>query len=98
MIRARFHRVGGEILLAACDSELYGKCLEDDSGLRVSLAGDFYAGSEVTEEEFCGMLVQATSANLVGERTVKAAVEQEFIHQDGVLLVGGVPHALLFCL
>jgi hypothetical protein len=96
MIRVRFHRVGGEVLLAACDSELFGRCLEDESGLSLRLKGSFYEGDEVNEEEFAGMLAQVTSANLVGERTVRIAKEKNLISKDGVLVIAGVPHALLF--
>ena len=51
MIRAKFHNQGGEILLAACDCDLFGKVLEDESGLCINLRGSFYDGPEVTEEE-----------------------------------------------
>ncbi len=95
MIRAKLHLVGGEALLAACDSELFGKCLEDDSGFRISIK-DFYDGGEVTEDEFGEMLAQATSANLVGAKTVNVAAKRKLVDPDKVKEVAGVPHALLF--
>ncbi len=96
MIRAKFHNIGGEILLAACDLELFGKTIDDPTGLSLNMQGGFYDGPEVTEEEFCNMLAQATSANLVGERVVKIAVQQNEIDPENVKEVAGVPHALLF--
>ena len=82
MIRAKFHNQGGEILLAACDRELFGKVLEDESGICLNLRGSFYDGPEVTEEEFCNMLAQATSANLVGERVIAIAVRLEEVEPE----------------
>ena len=95
MINAKFHRQGSEILLAACDSELSGKCFETDEQ-KLDLGIEFYNGEEVTEEEFCSMLVQATSANLVGPRTVELAVKMETVHPDSVIEICGVPHAMFF--
>ena len=43
MIIAKFHRSGGEILLAACDSELKGKCFETDE-LKLDMGIEFYNG------------------------------------------------------
>lgn len=97
MIVAKFHRQGGEILLAACDSELFGKCLESEE-LKLDLDTEFFNGEKVTEDEFCSMLVQATSANIVGPKAVKLAVKMEMVHPDAVLEICGVPHAMFFCM
>ena len=97
MIIAKFHRQSGEILLAACDSELFGKCLESDD-LKLDLGTEFFNGEKVNENEFCSMLVQATSANLVGPITVKLAVKMEMVHPDAIIEICGVPHAMFFCM
>ena len=93
MIIAKFHRSSGEILLAACDSELAGKCFETDD-LKLDLGIEFYNGDKVTEDEFCSMLVQATSANLVGPKCIELAVKMETVHPDAVIDICGVPHAM----
>ena len=95
MIIARFHRSSGEILLAACDSELIGKCFETED-IKLDLGIEFYNGEEVTEDEFCGMLAQATSANLVGPRVIELAVKENMVHPDAVIEICGVPHAMFF--
>ena len=95
MIKAKFHNIGGEILLAACDCDIFGKVLED-SEVVLNLTGAFYDGPEVSEEEFCNMLAQATSANLVGPKVVDIAVKQSEIEPSNVKEIAGVPHALLF--
>ena len=93
MIIAKFHRQSGEVLLAACDSELFGKCLEDDE-LKLDLGTEFFNGEKVDEDEFSSMLVQATSANLVGPKCVELAVKMEMVHPDAVIKICGVPHAM----
>jgi len=103
MIIAKFHRQGGELLLAACDSELFGKCLESNSDesaeeLKLDLGTEFFNGEKVDEDEFCSMLVQATSANLVGSKTVELAVKMEMVHPDSVMEICGVPYAMFFCM
>jgi len=95
VIRAKFHKIGGERLLAACDCEVFGKVLED-AEVVLNLGGSFYDGPEVNEDEFRAMLAQATSANLVGKTVVSIAVEQSEVEQANVREIAGIPHALLF--
>jgi hypothetical protein len=95
MIRAKFHKIGGEVLLAACDCEIFGKVIED-AEIVLNLSGSFYDGPEVDEDEFSNMLAQATSANLVGRKVVEIAIRQNEVEPANVREVAGVPHALLF--
>jgi hypothetical protein len=97
MIFAKFHRQGGEVILAACDADVAGKCLADGE-MRLDTAGEFFDGEEVTEAEFRGMLAQATSANLVGKNVVRIAVEEGCVHPDACIDVCGVPFAMFFCM
>ena len=97
MIKAVFHRQGGEVLLAACESELFGRCLESDD-LVLDLGSEFYNGEEVNGEEFCGMLVQATQANIVGHEAVRLAIQQNMVHPDSVIEICGIPHAMFICM
>ena len=97
MITARFHTKGAEFILAACDSDLLGKRLED-ADTAMDLATDFFNGDEVTGDEFRGMLARATSANLVGCEAVRIAVEEGCVHRDAVSKVSGIPFAIFFCM
>jgi len=97
MIIAKLHRVRGNAILAACDSELFGKCIEGKKGVKLSIKGNFFDGEEVSEEEFKTMLCQATSANLIGKRTVALAIKLGYIDPDCVTKIAGTPHALMFC-
>jgi hypothetical protein len=97
MIMTKLHGSGFEVILAACDSELFGRKL-DDGELTIDLGSAFFRGNEVSEEEFRGMLAQATSANIVGKDAVRIDVECECIHPDAVLEICGIPYAMFFCM
>jgi hypothetical protein len=97
MIVAAFHKTGSEILLAACDASLHGKRLEEED-IVMDLGSAFFDGNHVSEEEFLGMLAQATSGNLVGKKTVELAIKAECIHPDAAVEICGVPHAMFFCM
>lgn len=97
MINAVFHSTGSERILAACDSELHGRTLEDGE-ITIDLGSAFFDGAEVSEDEFRGMLAQATSANIVGPRAVAVAVESACVHRDAVAEIAGVPFAMFFCM
>lgn len=91
MILVRLHTRGAEVLVAACDERLRGTTLrEGDLRLHVS---DFYDGDLLSEEEFVDRLRLATMGNFVGRETVAAAQRAGFVGEDGVLWIGGEPHA-----
>lgn len=56
----------------------------------------FYDGFLATEEVLITNLEIATTANLVGERTIRAAMEAGFVNEEGVIRIGGVPHAQMY--
>jgi len=97
MITARFHTNRGEFILAACDTSLLGRMLEDGETV-MDLGSDFFRGDRVTEDEFRGMLARATSANLVGETAVRIATEEGCVHPEAVGEVAGIPFAIFFCM
>ena len=84
-----------EIMLAACDSELLGKEFKEGR-LRLKVSKSFYGGDSMNTEDFLRNLQNATIANLVGERTIAAAVEAGYIDAECILMVAGTPHAQLF--
>lgn len=40
-----------------------------------------------------GLLVAVCDKDLVGKRTIKCALDNEFIEEASVIFIGGVPHA-----
>lgn len=86
------YNFGADIMVAVCDTELIGKSFEGD-GLLLKISESFYKGEEATEREVVDSLKHATIANLVGERAIKCALDNDFIEEANVISVDGVPHA-----
>lgn len=82
----------GCILLAMCDAELLGKTLKQGK-IVFHIREEFYKGSLMRLDEAVGLIRQSTIVNMVGERIVRKAVEEGWIHPDAVLEIEGVPHA-----
>lgn len=94
MISVREYSQGkSELLLAACDSDLLGKTFKDEMrGLKLEVTKAFYEGKIVTLAEFEAHMKKATIANLIGQKTVKKAIELGLVVESSVLKIGGVPH------
>jgi uncharacterized protein len=88
----RIHRVRGEVVVAACDSEL----LETEVRVgktSVKISSHFYGRIAVSEEEFVSHVRRGTIVNLLGERAVSWAVRAGLLSADGAGTLGGLPHA-----
>jgi hypothetical protein len=84
----------GDLLIAAADAELVGRVFrEPERGLRLEVSEGFYGGVEVGEETLRDRLRAGTILNLVGERTIALAKRLGLVDADGVIVIGGVPHA-----
>ncbi len=79
-------------MVAACDSEILGKKLED-SVYQLDVREDFYKGEVVGEEDFLQALSNATIANLVGNKIVETAMKHGFVDSANTISVKGVKHA-----
>lgn len=82
----------GSVLLAMCDADLLGKTLKQGK-IVFHIREEFYKGSLMRLEEAVGLIRQSTIVNMVGQRIVRKAVEEGWIHPDAVLEIEGVPHA-----
>lgn len=93
MISVKVYCKRENVLVAACDSELLGKKFsEGELCLEVS---SFYDGKKVSKKLFLRFMADATSANLIGEKTVDVAVNAGFIDKESIIRFQGVPHALM---
>jgi hypothetical protein len=92
MITVKAYSKGSELLVAAADEDLLGKTFKSD-GLTITVSRSFYEGECCDEEGLVNRLRMATMANLVGEKTVAIAAKHGLIDPDGILMIGGVPHA-----
>jgi len=92
MISIKMYRRGNDLLVGACDEKLLGKKFEDEK-YQIEVKKDFYGGEKVTSEVLQKFLEDATIANLVGDETIKAAVDIGLVDPDTVIKIKGVPHA-----
>ena len=91
-IAMKIYKQGDEILVAACDCELLGKTFKDGK-LRIEVAADFYDDTRVDKDLFLQTLQLSTISNLVGDKTIKLAVEAGLVDKECIIWIDGVPHA-----
>lgn len=85
-------RVNRETIVAVCDAELLGKTLLGGRA-PFEVSERFYKGIPVELNEAMEHVKRATIVNLVGKRTIDAAIDAGLVHPEAVLYVGDVPHA-----
>lgn len=88
------YETDASILVAVCDSELLGKTAIE-AGLRLEISEEFYNGELVDASRVILALQMATTANIVGKRSIEAAISCQAIEQDSVIIIEGIPHALM---
>jgi len=92
MISIKVYRQGRETLVAACDAEIMGRTFRSKE-LKITVSEGFYGGESGDEDMLVNRLEMATVANLVGKKTIEAAVRHGFVDPACVLMIGEVPHA-----
>jgi len=85
-------KVGKNVLLAICDTELLGKTLREGK-IVFQVKDEFYNGGRVTIEEAVDMIKNSTIVNMVGKCCVENAIKRGYVHPEAVLSIEGVPHA-----
>lgn len=79
-------------VVAACDSELIGRVLEEgEFYLDLKTYGNFYGG-KVSEGELLEMLEGAENLNLVGEKVIGVAAKVLPVDAKKARRIAGVPH------
>ncbi len=94
-ITVKVHSAQGMTIVAACDVELLGKKLTDGE-LTLEVHRNFYEGVRVDEVGLIRHLSLGTCGNLVGKRTVKAAMNAGYVDRKGIMYIGGEPYAQFF--
>lgn len=98
-VSVRTHRAQGQTIVAMCDADLIGRKLEEGK-LSVTLSEGFYGGETFDAEEsgLFNLLRGASSYNIFGEASIEVALKYNLLDRSAVRLVGGVPHAQVYCL
>lgn len=93
------HRTDNGTIVAMCDSSLIEKVLKDnETELNIRNYSGFYKGELVDSDKAAAMLEtrDLLSANIVGEESVKVAIDKGVINSDNVKRIGDVPYAHAF--
>jgi len=85
-------KIGNNVLLAICDTEILGKTLREGK-IVFNVKEEFYKGARVAIEEAVDMITNSTIVNMVGKNIVQKAIENGYVHPEAVLNIEGVPHA-----
>ena len=85
-------KIGNNVLLAVCDTEILGKTLREGK-IVFNVKEEFYKGARVAIEEAVDMIANSTIVNMIGKNIVKRAIEKGYVHPEAVLNIEGVPHA-----
>ncbi|WP_366070077.1 DUF424 family protein [Methanothrix sp.] len=88
----RTYTIGGEVLVAVCDSELLGQRFTENE-LQLEVSASFFGHELASAAMLERALEEATMANFVGERAVAWAIEFEYVDRENVLRIDGVPCA-----
>jgi len=84
--------VDGKIVVAVCDTVLFGKKFVEGNR-QLDLTNDFYKGDELEEDEIGDLIRNAYSINLVGEQSVALGIKEGVIEEENIIRVQGIPHA-----
>ncbi|MCD6434282.1 MAG: DUF424 family protein [Candidatus Diapherotrites archaeon] len=95
MICYKIHSSATGEVLAACDAELLEKKLKNN-GIDFYITKAFYGKEKIGKEEFKEILKEHTNINLVGEKTVKAAIEVGLATENNIKRISGVPHLQIY--
>jgi hypothetical protein len=85
-------------VVAVCDSELIGKKFEEGK-FQLDIKENFFCGKEMNEEETIDIIERMADEdatfNIVGEKSVEAALKAGLIDEDAVCEVQGIPFVLI---
>ena len=79
-------------MLSLCDENLLGRKLVQGN-LQLDLTGDFYKGEEKDAQSLADLMKNSDIINLVGEESVRKAVDEGIVSEGNVIRIEGVPHA-----
>ena len=85
-------------IVAVCDKELLGKKFEQDKAV-LEVRESFFNGEEIQESDLIKLMKELansdSSFNIVGQKSVNAALEAGIITKEGAKKVQGIPFALV---
>ena len=84
-------------IVSLADSELIGKTFSEDIK-QIEVRENFFKGDKKSKEQIIKILKdmakEDATFNIVGEESIKAALEAGIISKDGIIKIQGIPIAL----
>lgn len=97
MISIKIHN-SYRTVVAVCDSDLIGKKFEEGKR-QLDLRANFYEEEKLSYEEIVnlmeGQAENDATFNIVGEKSIKAALEAGIINTDSIDKIAGIPFTLI---
>lgn len=85
-------------VVVVCDKELIGKRFEENN-FELNLKENFFSGKETSEKEAIeimqDMMREDATFNIVGEKSVNAALKAGIINSEGIKEIHGIKFALV---
>ena len=85
-------------VVAVCDSELIGKRFEEGK-MQLDVKENFFSGKEMNEEETIKVLEKMADEdatfNIIGEKSIEAALKAGIISEESVCEIQGIPFVLI---
>jgi uncharacterized protein len=85
-------------IVAVCDSDLVGKKFEEGK-MQLDVKENFFSGEEMNEEETIKVLEKMADEdatfNIIGEKSIEAALKAGIISEESVCEIQGIPFVLI---
>lgn len=85
-------------VVAVCDADLLGKRFEEGK-FQLDVKENFFKGEKTSEKEAIKimkhMLEDDATFNIIGEKSVKAALKAGIISEDGIKKIQNIPFVLV---
>ena len=85
-------------VIAICDSDLLGKRFEEGR-FQLEIKENFFAGEKISEEEAISTIKSLSredaTFNIVGEKSINAALKAKIISEEEVGEIRGIPFAII---
>jgi|TARA_Y100000034_G_scaffold79823_1_gene95813 hypothetical protein len=85
-------------IVAICDSDLIGKKFVEGE-FQLDIKESFFKGKEESVEEvkkiMTNMIKEDATFNIVGENSIKTALDTGIISEEGIKKIQGIPFALI---
>jgi len=89
---AKLYRVEKDVMVAACDSEVHGRCFEEGEVV-LEVGKKFYGTEAYDRDGIIPLLKEATMLNLVGKQIIGLGIELGLLDEKNVMRLGNTVHA-----